>query len=440
MGERVTVAYESAARERAARRKTKLRWHRSAGGGLTAKGERGEFCIVRQRPDRRHGIYRWGVTHAGHSVGSTDQLAQAKGLAAHHEFKQTCAEDAPVAAERRGGGNDSYRSQVVRNLRMMGRKDAEAYADRHAVDVERYEIAEVPPNVAAAILDAADTRFDDMRAGEEAAAKESPTRGEWEVIVTNPPHEHLGHILSMAGPGYGYREGNKIYLTGFYDDEEARHVANSISRKYGDKGAIVTYGAKRKMEAAEDSHPGAAERRRRPGTDRELEVEPPCEHGCPTGECKPFSKVTRDPVAFRACMARAREIGELKNAMDVYRLVAHDISTYDEEHLMVVCIDFRGQLRDWFVIALGQRHRVAADVEDIVAGAMLSKCDAFVVLHNHPSGNAEPSKADGNLTKMIRKSAEAACPNILFLDHLVVGLDQVYSFTEKKLIKVKRAA
>jgi proteasome lid subunit RPN8/RPN11 len=522
MGRRVTVAYESAARERAAERaaRKKLKWHRAAGGGLTAKGERGEYCIVRQRPDRRHGIYRYGVTHAGHSIGSTETLAAGKGLAVHHEVRQTCAEVAVVqegASESKEARRGSYRSELVKNLRLMGQPEPEAFADAHATDVERYEIAGVQPNIAAAILvtsgehrmhrDVAERlhggggasesrryrlRWEDApdeglrapaieggfytvtRQGEltlpsgstlflgsrhraqleaeriealvvlgpddKTTFNEAPTRGEWEVVVSHPPSEHRGRILSMAGPGYGESRAGKIYLYGFYDDEEARHVANSISRLYGSKyGTTVTFGPRRSM-AAEDSHPGVVtEERRRPGANRDFlrkKANAPCDHDCPDGTCKPFTKLERDPEALKACMVLGAEVGVLDTSRKLYELVRGDLEKRDREVFLVICLDFRGQLRDYVELSIGQRHRVAVDIEDVLQVMILSGCDGAAVCHVHPSGNAEPSRADRQLTKSIEEAMAIACPNVKLIDHLVVGNGQFYSFKDKRLVKV----
>jgi DNA repair protein RadC len=440
MGKRVTVAYEDLGRERKASKSgAKLVWHRSPDGGLYADGCAGKYVIARQRPTRRHGIYKWGVRlHksglAGLDVGSADDIPGAKSLANRHDRAGAREEAAaaPIVSEEARGG--SYRSRVVKNFQLMGRKDAEAYAARHEQDIERYEIADVPPNVAAAILDAADTGFGDLRIQEQnGAASESPTRGEWEVIVTNPPREHRGHILSMAGPGYGYAEGNKIILNGFHDDEEARHVANSISRKYG---SVVTFGPRRKLEAAEDSHPGAAalEERSRPGTTPKGDDD--CDHGCPTGECKPFTRLERDPVAFKACMARAADIGVMDTPRKLYELVRTDLEKRDREVFLVICLDFRGAVRDYVELSIGQRHRVAVDIEDILQVVILSGCDGAAVCHVHPSGHAEPSQADKQLTKSIEKAMSVACPNVPLIEHLIVGNHEFYSFAEKKLVKV----
>lgn len=153
--------------------------------------------------------------------------------------------------------------------------------------------------------------------------------------------------------------------------------------------------------------------------------------------CKPFTRIERDPALFQACMIRAKQIGEFKDSRSFYELVAPEIVKRDSESFYVVCIDFRGQLRDFVEVAIGQRHKVGVDVEDILAIVILSKCDGFAIAHCHPSGHAAPSDADKKLTKLVRDAAAVACPNIPLVDHLVVGLNEAYSFADKKLHKYK---
>lgn len=137
--------------------------------------------------------------------------------------------------------------------------------------------------------------------------------------------------------------------------------------------------------------------------------------------CQPFTQIVRDEERFKKCMALAEEIGEIGNSKAAYQLIKGDLGRQDQEAFVLVCVDFRGKLRDYALIGKGQRHRVAVDVEDVITPVLISKCDGFFVAHCHPSGVAEPSDADGELTKAIKKAAEAACPNVRFLDHLVIG-------------------
>ena len=151
---------------------------------------------------------------------------------------------------------------------------------------------------------------------------------------------------------------------------------------------------------------------------------------CPTGTCHPFSQLVKDPEKFAVCMARAKKIGELGTPESFYELVREDLETQSQETFVVVCVDFRGQLMDYVLIGRGQRHRVAVDIEDVLAPVLASRCDGFVCCHNHPTGIAEPSDADGELTESIKKGAAAACPATHLLDHLVIGSKQWYSFAK----------
>jgi DNA repair protein RadC len=182
------------------------------------------------------------------------------------------------------------------------------------------------------------------------------------------------------------------------------------------------------------------EERRRPGANRDFlrkRVNAPCDHDCPDGTCKPFTKLERDPEALKACMALGAQVGVLDTSRKLYELVRGDIEKRDREVFLVLCLDFRGQLRDYVELSIGQRHRVAVDIEDILAVVILSGCDGFVVAHCHPSGHAEPSQADRALTRSIERAAKVACPNIPMVDHIVVGLSSYYSFADRKLHKVR---
>jgi DNA repair protein RadC len=127
-------------------------------------------------------------------------------------------------------------------------------------------------------------------------------------------------------------------------------------------------------------------------------------------------------------MARAKEIGEISSPRSIYELVRADLETEDQEVFVVVCLDFRGAVRDYVEIGRGQRHRVAVDIEDVLRPIIASGCDGAVVLHSHPSGIAEPSDADGDLTEAIRSAMKVSCPTTHLLDHIVVGMNQYYSF------------
>lgn len=69
---------------------------------------------------------------------------------------------------------------------------------------------------------------------------------------------------------------------------------------------------------------------------------------------------------------------------------------------------------------------------EIAKRAMELNAAAVILAHNHPSGVAEPSVADREITKVIRQALNVL--DVRVLDHLVVGAQEVYSFADNGLL------
>jgi DNA repair protein RadC len=68
----------------------------------------------------------------------------------------------------------------------------------------------------------------------------------------------------------------------------------------------------------------------------------------------------------------------------------------------------------------------------VVQQALMCNAAAVVLYHNHPSGVAEPSRADTKITQ--RLTDALALIDVRVLDHLVVSVDECVSFAERGLI------
>jgi DNA repair protein RadC len=144
-----------------------------------------------------------------------------------------------------------------------------------------------------------------------------------------------------------------------------------------------------------------------------------------------FAKVVKDPAAWAAVLARAREVGPLDNDRQVIRFLRGEgIDKQDQEVFWVVGLDSHNSLRTLAEVARGQRDRVAVDVADVTRPVLLEGCRAFLVAHNHPAGDPAPSDSDKAITAKLREAAAAS--NVVFLDHLVLGTGKYYSFADKK--------
>jgi DNA repair protein RadC len=68
----------------------------------------------------------------------------------------------------------------------------------------------------------------------------------------------------------------------------------------------------------------------------------------------------------------------------------------------------------------------------VVRRALHHNAGAVVLAHNHPSGAAEPSRADEHLTQALKSALQLV--DVRVLDHFVVGHGQVTSFAERGLL------
>jgi DNA repair protein RadC len=114
---------------------------------------------------------------------------------------------------------------------------------------------------------------------------------------------------------------------------------------------------------------------------------------------------------------------------DYLRLLLHD-----RGHEVFVCIFLDAQHR---VIACDEMFRgtltqTSVYPREVVKAALTRNAAAVIFAHNHPSGVAEPSRADELLTQSLKQAL--ALLDIRSLDHFVVAGNQVVSFAERGLI------
>lgn len=148
----------------------------------------------------------------------------------------------------------------------------------------------------------------------------------------------------------------------------------------------------------------------------------------------PWVKVERNPEQYAEAMKLAASVGPIDDARGVYDLLASSLAKEDQEVFLVVLLDVRSQLRGVAEVHRGGRSHVGVDVQDVLRVVITSGAESFIGVHNHPTGKASPSRADGELTEAIDKAAKEV--GVTMRDHVVVGKGQYFSFAKDKLYKV----
>ena len=83
-------------------------------------------------------------------------------------------------------------------------------------------------------------------------------------------------------------------------------------------------------------------------------------------------------------------------------------------------------------VSVGGINQTVVDVRLVVRVLVETGATQFVAVHNHPSGNKQPSGNDKQITERLRKAAELL--DIHLMDHIIIAGDTYYSFSDEGLL------
>lgn len=90
-----------------------------------------------------------------------------------------------------------------------------------------------------------------------------------------------------------------------------------------------------------------------------------------------------------------------------------------EEMFSIVTLDNKLKITGVFVVSIGTLNASIVHPREVFKRALLQNASSVALMHNHPSGNPQPSKDDINITKRLIKAGEIL--GIEIIDHIIVG-------------------
>ena len=110
--------------------------------------------------------------------------------------------------------------------------------------------------------------------------------------------------------------------------------------------------------------------------------------------------------------------GVLKSPEDVAAMMRSQLKGKKKEHFFVICLDTRNRLINCRPVSIGSLDTSIVHPREVFKEAVSSSAASVIFVHNHPSGDPEPSKEDTELTKRLAKAGEIV--GIDVLDHIIV--------------------
>lgn len=103
-----------------------------------------------------------------------------------------------------------------------------------------------------------------------------------------------------------------------------------------------------------------------------------------------------------------------------------------QEHFMVAYVNVKNRLLGYRIISKGNLTAAPVDIKEVMRWGMRYKAYGLILVHNHPSGDPEPSEDDISLTEDLKKAAMLL--DFVVLDHVIIGDGKYVSFHERNLI------
>jgi DNA repair protein RadC len=124
--------------------------------------------------------------------------------------------------------------------------------------------------------------------------------------------------------------------------------------------------------------------------------------------------------------------GALESSRDTRDYLSARLRDLDREVFCALFLDNRHRVLAFDELFTGTLNGTAVYPREVVRRALHHNAAAVIFAHNHPSGVAEPSRADETLTQRLKEAL--ALVEIRVLDHVVVGDGEMVSFSERGLL------
>jgi len=123
---------------------------------------------------------------------------------------------------------------------------------------------------------------------------------------------------------------------------------------------------------------------------------------------------------------------KIKAARDVVEYMAGRIPDETKEHLFVLHLNTKNQIMKAELVSVGTLNAALIHPREVFKSAIRESAHAIILVHNHPSGDVEPSNADKQVTNLLKEAS--AIIQIDLLDHVIIARSEWFSFRERSLL------
>lgn len=134
----------------------------------------------------------------------------------------------------------------------------------------------------------------------------------------------------------------------------------------------------------------------------------------------------KKPVLIKEPAKLYKTLQYLSSPEDVVQVMVNvfELDRQIAELVYLIALDNRAKPLGFFLLNRGTVNRSLIDIRGMMVNLLLCNAAAFVLVHNHVSGECIPSQEDGRVTERVKAAAELL--DVEFCDHIIIGEDKNY--------------
>lgn len=148
------------------------------------------------------------------------------------------------------------------------------------------------------------------------------------------------------------------------------------------------------------------------------------------GEVKAMELLAAIELGKRIWLKENNKLEKLENAEKIWKDSKYLFAGLKQEYFYCYYFNNKQELIKRKKLFIGTINSATTHTREVFKEAYLLSASFIVCLHNHPSNDVEPSKADILFTKALMKTGEIQ--GIPVIDHIIVGDNKYYSFYENQ--------
>ena len=146
------------------------------------------------------------------------------------------------------------------------------------------------------------------------------------------------------------------------------------------------------------------------------------------GQSKAMQLLAVSELGKRYNQSKQQPITKISSPEDVFNHLRYNLENKKQEEFHIIILDNQNKIIETHMISKGILDAAIVHPREVFKPAIKASASKIILIHNHPSGNPDPSPEDLNITSKLKEAGKLI--DIQVLDHVIIAGDKWWSEVE----------